>query len=729
MQRLAWTGPSTVLQNITFAKHRDLHPYHYAVETNLNTASPPKSASRILAGLSAIICVVAFLFAGRVFAQDIRLDAAAMQRGEIPLAGHLWAFHDASGALTVEQIASPEYAARFERLPGEFNGGFAEGAWWLRVGIDVMPDAASDWWLNLNAPYTDRLEVWAPRADGVSVWQYHPLGLLGPVSSREFLAPTFAARLETLPEGSATVWLRLSGRHPLSLQGAFWPKRPLMQRLIWSTGSWMAGLMLVALLAMVSLAIGAAQRDGYFLAFAIHLGATALSVSIGGLLPRLSPEHVGAVSLLRDLLPCVGVITGTFLAYTVLEVRAGFPHIAVVLRLVMVVGLLLMVPAALGHVSFAVSTARVLTLLMNVLFLVLAVVRVRRGVPLAVWPLIAYGAGGGGAILYTVYILGLWNSGAWVLDLVKVTPAIFAVAIVIGLGQRTLRAEREARAAQARSLADSRAANDKLDATVAQRTRELRIENLERRRAEHRLKRALREQRNFLSTVSHEFRTPLSIIDASAQLVSIDHAAVDGRARRELEKVRRAARRMVDLVDSLLTDDWLDASAAQLHRADFDLVALLEAVRERHALASERRVELRTSDASLPIFADESLLGILLNNLLDNAVKHSPEGTAIEIDVRRDDGSVVVGVRDHGLGLHNDDIERIFERYYRAPSALKTPGLGLGLHIVHRIAELHEGSIAVANAPGGGARFELRLPVSEPQRPETLRNKISSGSE
>jgi two-component system sensor histidine kinase MprB len=102
-------------------------------------------------------------------------------------------------------------------------------------------------------------------------------------------------------------------------------------------------------------------------------------------------------------------------------------------------------------------------------------------------------------------------------------------------------------------------------------------------------------------------------------------------------------------------------------------------------------------------------LGRAVDNLLDNAAKHSPDGTVVEIDLR--DG--VLTVRDHGPGIPAADRPHVFDRFYRGSGARGRPGSGLGLAIVRQVAETHGGTIAVDEAPGGGARFELRLPALE----------------
>ncbi|GAB6040867.1 hypothetical protein JCM17961_15410 [Endothiovibrio diazotrophicus] len=133
-------------------------------------------------------------------------------------------------------------------------------------------------------------------------------------------------------------------------------------------------------------------------------------------------------------------------------------------------------------------------------------------------------------------------------------------------------------------------------------------------------------------------------------------------------------------------------------------------VAESFGEAGARRLRLVAADGLAPLTADPGLLRVALANLVDNALKYSPDERSVEVEVGRDDGRQWVAVTDRGFGI--DRPERLFERYWRGGHTAGTPGAGLGLYLVRRIAEAHGGEVRAAARPGGGSRFTLILPES-----------------
>ncbi|CAA7611776.1 ATP-binding protein [Magnetospirillum sp. UT-4] len=214
--------------------------------------------------------------------------------------------------------------------------------------------------------------------------------------------------------------------------------------------------------------------------------------------------------------------------------------------------------------------------------------------------------------------------------------------------------------------------------------------------------------RQFLSMVSHEFRTPLAIIDSAAQMLALRAERGDTGMLPRLDTVRGAVRRLIELIDTCLADEQLDSGRLVPQPQAIDLAQMLAAAVDHHRAAAPEREFRLDAPAALPAWGDPSLLAMVFNNLIGNAVKYSAEG-AIEITARSGPDGAVIGVRDHGIGIPAGDLGRIFDRFYRAANATLIPGSGIGLHMVRQIAELHGGSIAAGNAPSGGAIFTLRL--------------------
>jgi signal transduction histidine kinase len=221
-------------------------------------------------------------------------------------------------------------------------------------------------------------------------------------------------------------------------------------------------------------------------------------------------------------------------------------------------------------------------------------------------------------------------------------------------------------------------------------------------------------QRNFVSMASHEFRTPLAIIDGHAQrLISMRERLTADELADRARRVHNTVGRMTQLIDNLIgSARLLDGHADLFYQpSQVDLAAL---VREVCALQRELTPEAEIRDRVPPplfVAGDASLLGQLFGNLLSNAVKYSPHGGLIEATVAQDGAHVAVMIEDHGIGIPDNDRQRVFERYYRGSNTSGIVGSGVGLHLVETIVKLHKGTIVLDSRESEGSRFIIRLPA------------------
>ena len=222
-------------------------------------------------------------------------------------------------------------------------------------------------------------------------------------------------------------------------------------------------------------------------------------------------------------------------------------------------------------------------------------------------------------------------------------------------------------------------------------------------------------QRNFVSMASHEFRTPLTIIDGHARrLDKIKGAVKASEIGERAGKIRSAVLRMTHLIDNLLNSSRLIDGGADLYfsPAEMDLTALLQEVCQLHReMVPGAQITERFARTPLPMVGDAKLLFQVFSNLLSNAVKYSPGGGAIEIEAGSSAGEVVVAVADHGIGIPPGDLPRLFERYHRGSNVSGIVGTGVGLYLVKMAVELHRGRVEVASTEGEGSRFTIRLPL------------------
>lgn len=238
-------------------------------------------------------------------------------------------------------------------------------------------------------------------------------------------------------------------------------------------------------------------------------------------------------------------------------------------------------------------------------------------------------------------------------------------------------------------------------------------------------------QRQFVSMVSHEFRTPLAIIDGSAQrlLRRMEQLSPD-RMSQGMTKIRHAVMRLTELMESVLNAARLEEGRIAYRPEGCSLPDILTELTSSYAeIHSDREFTLRIEQLPDEIVADPKLLRQVFSNLLSNACKYSGDGTAICIEGRRSGPhSAAVSVRDEGVGIPSDELEKLFERFFRASTSTGIAGTGIGLHLVHHFVGLHDGRIEVTSTVGEGTSFTVHLPCLTPQ-PDVIPDALEATAE
>ncbi len=227
-----------------------------------------------------------------------------------------------------------------------------------------------------------------------------------------------------------------------------------------------------------------------------------------------------------------------------------------------------------------------------------------------------------------------------------------------------------------------------------------------------------RARDQFLAVAAHELRSPLTSMKGFAQLLLRRAKRLPGGSEwiTPLQTIDAQVNRMTALVSRLLDVSRIEEKRLQLHVEPVDMVEVVRGAAVEAQLAAEQHtVVARFAEESLVATVDRTRIEQVLANLLDNAIKYSPEGTTVEVTLRAGDNDVIIAVTDEGPGIPADSLKRLFERYYRGMSSRSaTEGLGLGLYVAHGIVIAHGGQMWVESEVGNGTTFSLSLPRGGP---------------
>lgn len=321
-----------------------------------------------------------------------------------------------------------------------------------------------------------------------------------------------------------------------------------------------------------------------------------------------------------------------------------------------------------------------------------------------------------GGIPTTAVMTGLahWNidvTSLWQFQ-VLVFTGLITCAVFVGMVLRY----RQAEISKDKAIEHLAQAEQVLEDRIDQRTRELSLAQTWLNQALDSERDLRHEQRQFFHMISHEFRTPLAVVDsAAAEQQSFPSPDLSSQVDRA-KQIRRACRRLTSLVDSCLISERLDSSGFTMHAAPANVAALLEHAAQLVHWSPRHHLHLFTELAPTEWVCDQTLVRIALSNLVDNAVKYASEGEIFIAAQKTDAGLLAISVADEGSGMSLEVMSRIFQQFEQGNRTDQAKGFGLGLWVSRRVARLHGGDITVESQRGHGACFTMTL---APQRLST----------
>ncbi len=650
-----------------------------------------------------------FLAAGIALGQPaLRLTGEA---DSLSLSGHLALLVDPGGTLGIEGARASD---GWRALAGQFALGYTADAAWLRFEVERTPSAAATWLLRFDGTILDDVRLFVP--DGAGDLREERSGEDVPRKLRASDDPFPLFRLH-LPEGRQRLFVRIETRSSLTARVRLVRPERFEREANLLGLSWGLFYGVIAAIVVFQLLFWVRTREpavGWYAAYVfLYAGSSVFTL---GYPQRYFGLGGRASEVLTGVMICGAVGVGSLFVSTALELSRILPRFnRLLLAASLSASLVGAAVVAAGSYGVGVSIAQVAALVILPVFLGISAFLALRGHEPARILLVAFGLFFLGVLLRFLRNLGAIPPGLLADHGIHAGALANFVTVSLGLTGRFDRLKKEAARAQAEALEATRRLNDSLEAEVAARTAELTEEVRRRSALEEELRRALgveREaraiQRDFVAMVSHEFRSPLTVIGGEAQLLRANPDSPRERRVRRYERVESATERMTELVEAYLSADRTagDETALELAPSDLRLV-IARAVAD---LPDGRvRVEAEGLPETFP--CDPDLLEVALRNLLVNADRYSPSGSPVTLVARpAPDGGVVLEVTDEGPGIPPDELPRLFQKFFRGRGAQGKPGTGLGLYIVEGIVRRHGGSVSVESSPGAGTKFRLVLP-------------------
>jgi len=631
----------------------------------------------------------------------------------VDLSGHLEQLADPTGKLTLADILQPLNSTRFTQIPGNLNRGYTRDVLWLRFSIQRTASFSDDAWLRLAPPYLDHVTVYLQSADNRALPSSYSEILLGdhiPVSSRPVRHPEIIVPLYHLPtERERMAYIRLQSTSTLNLEGSIHTSTDMINQNSHTVMTQAAYLGIAMMISLINLVFFVRIGEKLFLYFSLYIFSLFINqLGRGGLVSLVWP---GQAHIISDYLVGggMGACTVFFSIFAMhLFDTARRPWVHRFFMLTTALGGVLFLSVPLDFYGSVAELSVIALLAMIVLLTWLSLRYVIAGEPGGFIYLSAFGLSNLGYVVLLLRTLGLlpfawWNSNAHL------------IASLFNMVLMTLAITERLRTAEKKAITAAREAEHKAVGLAGEMTREL-------RKSKDKLEGALlREQQNlenktkFLAILSHEYRTPLAIIQANLELVQLHQKESDGRNEPYLAKMKHAVGRLVEIMEVSLQRERLDAFSTDNVSMRVELISLLDGIIDKaEVFWPERLFVFEPEVVNCTVTGDPKQIKTAIFNLLDNACKYSLPNTPITLTCYIDGDMSVVSIGDHGEGLAVYEADIIFEKYRRGRSSQNTSGTGLGLWLVRQIVEQPGGSVTLAPNKPKGTIATIRLPLMLP---------------
>ncbi|RLJ39152.1 ATP-binding protein [Acidovorax sp. 106] len=652
------------------------------------------------------ICLVLALSIARAAAMDLATETQLRLGWDIPMER----IDDVEGVLTPEDVGNPQRPQRVTTtLHQSLNAGYLRHVVWLRLHAPELMEQTNDHvlWLLAQPTYLDHVTLYQRSAD-TGAWAPQHSGDLVPAEQKS----PVRQHLFRLSPGQLTL-IRIETTSAMQFQGKVLSSQALGRELTAIEryqglyfGAACALLLGMAAAALIFKTSALRAMLGLGLVSALHL------VNVRGYTSLWAPtawtewaSHAVGIGAFAIAAAVAWQIKVQLTAHTRYRQTDRLLAALTALNLLGTFSVPL-------HFYGSVAWINLVSLLVcNVIAVALCLVALRQGRRTAQHAvlLFAYGMHALSGAPLTLIMVG---QSRWDMDITNLWQLeSLAFMVLLGMAIFIGMVVRYRKAIQAKDHAIDRLAESehRLEDKVAVRTVELSIAQSALSEALQSERTLRHEQRQFFHMISHEFRTPLAVIDsAAAEQQAFPSTAMEDQTERAAQ-IRRACRRLTSLVDSCLINERMDTAGFTLHPSPVHITDLMEHAAQLVRWSSKHHLRLFTHAAPLEWICDGTLVRIALSNLVDNAVKFAKAGEIFIAARKNEAGLLEFSVADEGSGMSLEVMNKIFAQFERGDRTDQSRGFGLGLWVARRVALLHGGEIDVESRLGHGTCFRLTI--------------------
>lgn len=618
--------------------------------------------------------------------------------GKIPISGLVSVLEDPTSELTLEEIQQKKYQNAFvaHDKQGVINLGFSDSTFWVKATLidhRASNDMLEDLLLEVDFAPLHKLAFYTPKTDGA--FQVVRTGALYPFGHRSYEHRNFLFDLPIQPGEKKTFYLQVQSTTSIQLPINIWEKDVFFSHSGLGNHLWGAyiGLMLVMLIYNLFLCIAVRDKSYfYYIAYLAACGMAMMMISGAGYqwFWRNSPSlnEYG-----HTLFPCLTFASGIMFARVYLGVDYYSKWFDRWLGLLVAVSLITAAAAWFTGRGFNLwATVLAITFALSLLYS--GIVAVLAGARPAKYFLAAWSALIVAVVIYSMCITGLLTYSVWAINAIHIATAIEVVLLSFGLADRINQMKKE------------RMALKEANSAALEKSNEI-------------LKESNKLKDQFLSTISHELRTPMNGVLGSISLLEQEKSQL---AQDKLIAIAsRSAHDMINLIESIINFSELQRGEIAVVLEDFQPYALLFNVNRHYAvLAQEKKLQYRAELDCLKgvvLKGDQVKIQRIIENVLNNALKFTNQGgvsirtriNTVDSDMR----NLYVSIADSGIGISQDELDKVYNSFHQADSSLsrKYGGLGIGLAACKKICQLIDAEIKITSSEGRGTVVELNFPV------------------